>query len=110
GPGRTAPPDCPHLPWRMRARRERTKAGASGSWDSVDVRAGERLLRLLHGLTLGDELLIAFLVEVGDGEPGVRHLIGRSRTPHNPLVRIGIVRVARRIVMNGGEDHHRTRW
>src|SRR5690606_6416416 len=94
----------PETLMRMRAAARRATAPPAGS---VVVRlCGAPGFRLEH-LTLRLQLLVRFVRQVGDGDPGMRHLVRRAVTRADPLVWIGVVRVVRGVVIPRRDDQHR---
>ena len=57
-----------------------------------------QLQGFLTGATLSDGLAILFLIEIGDAEPGVTHLIDSTAAEHNPLFRIRVDGIVCRVV------------
>src|SRR5690606_994388 len=76
---------------------------------SVTTRSARLLLLLIRRgarplLPLREELAIAFLVEVRDRDPRVRHLVRRAVADAHPLIRVGVVLVVFRVVVPRGQD------
>jgi hypothetical protein len=72
------------------------------------VVASERAFCLRFAL--GDQLLVAFTIEVSHCDPGMRHLVTGSATTHYPLIGIGVVGVVSGVVIPLLDYQYRAGW
>ena len=59
---------------------------------------------------LCEHFIVTFFVQMGDGNPGMGHLIGCPLARTNPLVRIRVTRIIRRVVIPCVQNDGRTGW